>query len=156
MFEYSIQEKYKRIRRNRLITISVSIAVVLLVLVFIAIQFRQQMVFFYSPSQITDNIKRDAERRPVRVGGMVVKGSIQNKVENDKLVTEFNIADYSSDLHVVYIGILPKLFKEGQGVVAVGKFSGDNFSSTQMLFKHDESYKPMHEKEKKRVLGQNL
>jgi cytochrome c-type biogenesis protein CcmE len=76
----------------------------------------------------------------IRVGGMVVKGSVHR--ESD-LRVRFTITDYQQDLNISYEGILPDLFREGQGVVILGKKqSNAPFEATQVLAKHDEKYMP--------------
>lgn len=100
--------------------------------------FSNNLVFFYSPSDLkTQAIS--AERR-VRIGGLVEDGSVHRGADSR---VAFRITDGKTDIPVVYRGILPDLFREGQGVVAEGKLSPDGaFSASTILAKHDERYMP--------------
>jgi cytochrome c-type biogenesis protein CcmE len=78
---------------------------------------------------------------PIRVGGMVVEGSVERS--NDSLEVRFAVTDYQATVPVVYSGILPDLFDEGQGAVASGMLTDDGvFEATEVLAKHDENYMP--------------
>jgi len=101
--------------------------------------FNSNMVFFYSPTQVlNDEAPRD---HTFRLGGIVEEGSIVR--ENDGLTVMFNVTDGMETVPVKYVGILPDLFKEGQGVVAQGKWGGDDlFTAKEVLAKHDENYMP--------------
>lgn len=78
---------------------------------------------------------------PIRVGGMVVEGSVQRS--SDSLEVRFAVTDYQASVPVVYSGILPDLFDEGQGAVASGMLTVDGvFEATEVLAKHDENYMP--------------
>ncbi len=79
--------------------------------------------------------------QPIRVGGMVVDGSVQRS--NDSLQVRFEVTDYQASVPVVYTGILPDLFDEGQGAVAAGKLDDQGvLQATEVLAKHDENYMP--------------
>ena len=106
---------------------------------------RDNIVFFYSPSEIyNQNSKLD---NLIRLGGMVKKESV-NKIMIDlegKKVEEvsFVITDFENEVKVKYIGILPDLFQEGQGVVVEGKLNKNYvLKATEVLAKHDENYMP--------------
>jgi cytochrome c-type biogenesis protein CcmE len=107
-------------------------------LIFILTNFQNNIVFFFSPSEI-DKIR--SSHASVRVGGMIKKDSIK---KIDALTTEFVITDYKKDLAINYRGILPDLFREEQGVVAKGKLNiaENKFYSAELLVKHDENYMP--------------
>ena len=95
------------------------------------------VVFFYSPSDVA------ARGIPIgeaaRVGGLVVDGSVRR----DGTLTVFDVTDTAHTLTVAYGGILPDLFREGQGIVAEGQFqAGGRFQATRVLAKHDENYMP--------------
>jgi len=98
--------------------------------------FQNNLVFFYTPTQVL------AGEAPVngafRVGGMVEKGS----VKRDGLKVQFTVTDLKNQMAVSYKGILPDLFREGQGVVAQGRLSNGSFTASQVLAKHDEKYMP--------------
>jgi cytochrome c-type biogenesis protein CcmE len=101
--------------------------------------FRENLVFFFSPSQVLAN--EAPQGRMFRIGGMVETGSL--KRQGDGLTVRFNVTDTARTVPVVYTGILPDLFKEGKGVVAQGQLTPDGvFHATQILAKHDENYMP--------------
>lgn len=99
---------------------------------------KENINLFYSVSQIYNG--EAPKDTAIRAGGMVMKNSLVRK--DDTLNIEFKITDYQHELVVRYTGILPDLFKEGQGVVALGKIQGDVFYADQILAKHDEKYMP--------------
>lgn len=79
--------------------------------------------------------------RPIRVGGMVVDGSVERSSET--LEVRFSVTDYEAVVPVVYVGILPDLFAEGEGAVAAGTLNADGvLLATEVLAKHDENYMP--------------
>ncbi|EED32786.1 ABC superfamily (atp_bind), heme exporter protein, Cytochrome c-type biogenesis protein [gamma proteobacterium NOR5-3] len=78
---------------------------------------------------------------PIRVGGMVVEGSVQRS--DTTLETRFTVTDYQANVEIVYEGILPDLFAEGEGVVASGRLGADGvLQADEVLAKHDENYMP--------------
>jgi cytochrome c-type biogenesis protein CcmE len=94
-------------------------------------------VFFYSPSDLAVNHTRPGT--VFRLGGMVEKGSVRQAGDR----TDFTVTDFKATTPVTYTGLLPDLFREGQGVVAEGKLQPDGvFSASQILAKHDERYMP--------------
>jgi cytochrome c-type biogenesis protein CcmE len=101
--------------------------------------FRSNLVFFFSPSQVVAN--EVPRGKAFRIGGLVEVGSL--KRADDGLTVRFKVTDTAQTIMVVYTGILPDLFKEGKGVVAQGRISGDGiFTATEVLAKHDENYMP--------------
>ncbi|SFR49749.1 cytochrome c-type biogenesis protein CcmE [Marinobacter daqiaonensis] len=101
--------------------------------------FRQNINLFYDPSQIAGG-EAPVDVR-IRAGGMVEEGSVRR--DPDSLKVEFRVTDYASSVTVMYEGILPDLFAEGQGVVATGHLNGEGrFMAEQVLAKHDEQYMP--------------
>ncbi len=101
--------------------------------------FQDNLVFFFSPSQVVAN--EAPKGRTFRVGGLVEQGSV--KRDSDGLTTHFVVTDTAKSIPVVYKGILPDLFKEGKGCVAQGKVGADGvFYADQVLAKHDENYMP--------------
>lgn len=100
---------------------------------------KQNINLFYSTTQIANGeAPKDAR---IRVGGMVVKGSL--KRATDSLRVEFTLTDYSKNVTVVFTGILPDLFREGQGIIAQGKLDANGvFQADEVLAKHDENYMP--------------
>ncbi|NCA28522.1 MAG: cytochrome c maturation protein CcmE [Proteobacteria bacterium] len=105
---------------------------------FIITNFKNNIVFFFSPSEISQ-IKNS--KKIIRVGGMIKENSVK---KIDALNTIFIITDYQNDLIINYRGILPDLFRDKQGVVAKGKFDlrENKFYSEELLVKHDENYMP--------------
>ena|SRR3982751_2788418 len=101
--------------------------------------FQNNLVFFFSPSQIA--AKEAPPNRNFRVGGLVEKGSM--KRDQDGLTVRFTVTDTANSTPIVYKGILPDLFKEGRGCVAEGSLGSDGvFYAQSVLAKHDENYMP--------------
>jgi cytochrome c-type biogenesis protein CcmE len=98
--------------------------------------FQSNLVFFYSPSQIS--AKEAPEGRTFRLGGLVVAGSVQR----EGVAVSFEVTDTATTVPVQFSGILPDLFKEGKGVVAQGKLENGVFQAKEVLAKHDENYMP--------------
>tara|TARA_B100000161_G_scaffold119197_1_gene84602 strand:- start:112 stop:552 length:441 start_codon:yes stop_codon:yes gene_type:complete len=98
------------------------------------------IVYFYSPTDINEKIlsnEIDLSKR-IRIGGLVKENSILK--EGKKI--SFKIHDGIDEILVIYNGILPDLFREEQGIVALGKIKNKNFSAIEILAKHDENYMP--------------
>ena len=103
----------------------------------VLVAFNDNIVFFYSPSELQQ--KAIAGDRRVRVGGLVELHSVTRNGER----VAFRVTDGKTDLLVTYSGLLPDLFREGQGVVAEGRLApGGGFAATTILAKHDERYMP--------------
>ena len=98
--------------------------------------FEDNIVFFYSPTEVLDK-KVGAERR-VRIGGLVEDGSVKKA----GIEVTFRVTDLANVIPVTYTGILPDLFREGQGVIAEGRFVNGVFRADEVLAKHDETYMP--------------
>jgi cytochrome c-type biogenesis protein CcmE len=101
--------------------------------------FRENILYFYSPTEVL------AGEAPVghkfRLGGLVVEGSV--KRETDGLTVHFGLTDTAKEIPVMYSGILPDLFREGQGIVAHGRLNEAGvFVADEVLAKHDENYMP--------------
>ncbi|HEX4842056.1 MAG TPA: cytochrome c maturation protein CcmE [Limnobacter sp.] len=101
--------------------------------------FNNNLVFFYTPSQIVSGDTPLGEQS-YRLGGMVQVGSVQR--EPDSLKVRFVVTDMTHSVPVEFTGITPDLFKEGTGVVADGLWNGNTFVATEVLAKHDENYMP--------------
>ncbi len=101
--------------------------------------FRDNIVFFHDPTEIVEGkVPRD---RTIRIGGLVQQGSVQKSA--DGLKVAFVVTDLKNTVSVQYQGLLPDLFREGQGVIAQGRLQADNqFVADQVLTKHDEKYMP--------------
>jgi cytochrome c-type biogenesis protein CcmE len=103
--------------------------------------FRDNLVFFVAPSEIAE--KAPAPGRTFRLGGLVEQGSVHRGKEAGQPTAEFRVTDGKGTVEVTYIGILPDLFREGQGVVALGTMRPDGtFRASEVLAKHDETYMP--------------
>ena len=129
-------------KKKRLLFVASIFAISVLALFFIITNFRDNIVFFYSPSELGDQkILQKIQNIQFRIGGLVKKDSI-NKINS--LETEFVIYDNEKQILVNYRGILPNLFREEQGVVANGNLDvvKSKFYSKELLVKHDENYVP--------------
>ena len=102
--------------------------------------FQKNVMFFFDPSQVAAGEVKAGER--FRLGGMVSKGSFQ-RTRPGSLEIRFVVTDFKHELPVKYTGVLPDLFREGQGVVAHGRLGDDGvFVADEVLAKHDEKYMP--------------
>jgi len=126
-------------RQQRLILI-VTLVIGVSIAVGLALKaFNQNLMYFFSTSEVLAGKAPLGQK--IRVGGLVVDGSV-NRPENDVTI-EFEVTDNQSKLRVVYSGILPDLFREGQGIIAHGVFTQDRvFLADEVLAKHDENYMP--------------
>ena len=101
--------------------------------------FWQNVQFFYSPSEVIAG--KAPQGRNFRLGGLVNTGSVQR--QGDGLTIKFSVTDTVETTDILYTGILPDLFREGQGIVATGKLGPDGvFIAEEVLAKHDENYMP--------------
>ncbi len=124
-------------KKRRLQVIAAAVTLLALATVLIGYAARDGIQFFRSPSQIvTDQDIRDGV--PFRLGGLVEEGSL---IVHD-LGIRFQVTDGSHRIPVTFAGILPDLFREGQGVVALGTLDSGTFVATEILAKHDENYMP--------------
>jgi cytochrome c-type biogenesis protein CcmE len=102
---------------------------------------KQNINLYYTPQEIKKNKKTIHLLEQFRLGGMVVKNSVHHWP--DSLKVDFVLTDFSSSIPVFYDGILPDLFREGQGIVAQGKLNAKGvFVANEVLAKHDENYHP--------------
>ena len=125
-------------KQRRLALIGVSLGVLALAVALILNSLRESIVFFNSPTDIAENKTPPGKR--VRMGGMVKVGSLER---GDNLQVRFEVTDGKSTVRVTYRGLLPDLFREGQGVVAEGALDGAGiFEADSVLAKHDERYMP--------------
>ena len=126
-------------RHKRIAFIFVGLACLGVAAYLVANAFRNNLVFFFSPTQVA--AKEAPINRTFRIGGLVQEGTL--KRESDGLTVRFIVTDTAANVPVVYKGILPDLFKEGRGCVAQGKIGPDGvFQAEQVLAKHDENYMP--------------
>jgi len=129
----------KAARKKRLYLIALMVIGVGIAVTFALNAFNQNLMFFYSPSEV---IAGDAPRdHTFRLGGLVTDGSVQR--QPDGLTVQFDVTDTAKNVKVQYTGILPDLFREGQGIVAHGRLRDDGvFVADEVLAKHDENYMP--------------
>ena len=124
-------------KQRRLSMIAGLGAVLALAVGLILFALRDQIVFFYSPTEIHE--KAVAAGTPVRLGGLVKAGSWKRAGDQN----DFIVTDGTTDMVAHFTGILPDLFREGQGVVVEGAVAADgSFAATNVLAKHDEKYMP--------------
>ena len=126
-------------RHRRIAFIIVGLAGLAIATLLVASAFKNNLVFFFSPTQVA--AKEAPVNRTFRVGGLVQNGTLQR--DNDGLTVRFVVTDTAANVPVVYKGILPDLFKEGRGCVAQGRLDAAGvFHADQVLAKHDENYMP--------------
>lgn len=125
-------------KQRRLALIGTSLTVLAVAAALVLSALRESIVFFNSPTDVAE--KTPAPGTRVRIGGLVKPGSLQR---GDNLLVRFAVTDGKNDIAVLYQGIVPDLFREGQGVIAEGKLdAGGVFAADTVLAKHDERYMP--------------
>ena len=135
----------KRRKRATLLIILISITAVSIYLILWAL--RDNIVFFYSPTEIYEKVRSGEINNQsfLRLGGMVKESSVLRSTDGSIV---FTITDFRSDIKVYYLGIVPDLFREGQGVIAEGRMKENFlFNASSILAKHDENYMPPEVKE---------
>ena len=126
-------------RHKRFAMIGGGLAALAVAAAFVLAAFQENLVFFFTPSQIAAN--EVPQGRAFRVGGMVTPGSV--KRQTDGVTVQFVVTDTAKNVTVVYRGLLPDLFREGKGVVTQGRLGADGvFQASEVLAKHDENYMP--------------
>jgi cytochrome c-type biogenesis protein CcmE len=126
-------------RKKRLMLIALMVAGVAIAAGFALKAFNENLMFFYTPSAVAAG--EAPVNHPIRVGGLVTTGSM--KRQEDGLTVRFDITDNARTITIQYTGILPDLFREGQGIVALGELGKDQlFVASEVLAKHDENYMP--------------
>jgi len=126
-------------RKKRLALIAALLLGVSLAVGFALTALQQNINLFYTPTQIADGEAPQGTR--IRAGGMVEKGSVQRSA--DSLDVRFVVTDFHRSVPITYRGILPDLFREGQGIVALGRLGADGVVvADEVLAKHDEKYMP--------------
>lgn len=130
----------KRDRKKRLFGVLFIVVISSLGIGLILFALNSNLDYFLTPSELKkddENIALSANRR-VKLGGMVKKDSfsiIENKVK-------FEVTDFEDSIEVIYEGLLPDLFKEGKGIVVLGKYNNEIFYADEVFAKHDENYMP--------------
>jgi cytochrome c-type biogenesis protein CcmE len=127
------------VRKKRLMTVLGILAGMGLATALILTAFEKNLMYFYSPSEVVAG--QAPSGRKFRVGGLVVNDSV--KRVPDSLAVQFTVTDTVHEVTIAYDGILPDLFREGQGIVAHGRTREDGvFEASEVLAKHDENYMP--------------
>jgi cytochrome c-type biogenesis protein CcmE len=125
-------------KQRRLVLIGGSLGVLALAGALVLTAMKDSIVFFNSPSDVVE--KRVAPGQRIRLGGLVKPGTVQR---GDNLAVRFEVTDGNRAITVAYQGILPDLFREGQGVITEGALEpGGTFKADSVLAKHDENYMP--------------
>ena len=126
-------------RRRRLVAVLAVFAGVAIATALAMFAFRDNLLYFYNPTQV---LAGDApSSRKFRVGGMVTEGSLERTTGT--LLVHFIVTDYKHSIPVRFEGLLPDLFREGQGVIAHGHMADSGeFVADEVLAKHDENYMP--------------
>ena len=126
-------------RKKRILMVCMMIASIIVAALLILTAFEKNLMYFYSPTEIING--EAPQSRSFRIGGLVVSDTV---IRNpDDLKVSFVLTDTVNEIKVIYDGILPDLFREGQGIVANGKLKSENvFVADEVLAKHDENYMP--------------
>ncbi|MCY3604652.1 MAG: cytochrome c maturation protein CcmE [Gammaproteobacteria bacterium] len=126
-------------RRRRMVAMTGGLVCLVAATALVLTAFEQNMLYFYTPTQIAAG--EAPEGRRLRVGGLVEQGSVRRTPGS--LEVRFDVTDLDQTITVAYAGVLPDLFREGQGVVAHGLVSTDGlFEADEVLARHDENYMP--------------
>jgi cytochrome c-type biogenesis protein CcmE len=124
-------------KQKRLATIAGLGAVLALATTLVLVALGNQIVFFYTPSQLAEHAVSAGQA--IRVGGLVKEGTWVKDGETNRFI----VTDGAAEIPASFVGIVPDLFREGQGVIAEGALAGDgSFVATKVLAKHDENYIP--------------
>ena len=125
-------------KNQRLVLVGAAVVAVLVAVLLAMWGLRERASYFYTPVEIVAG--KAAEGQPVRLGGMVERGSVQR--QRDGVTIRFVLTDGQARTPVVYRGIVPDLFREGSGAVAEGRLENGTFVADTILAKHDERYMP--------------
>ncbi len=123
-------------KHKRLVFVSIALVLLAGAAGLMLMAYEENIVFFRSPTDIAEKAPDEGKR--LRLGGLVEEGSLKKK----GTTVLFSVTDLSNSVPVTYTGILPDLFREGQGVVTEGRFQGGIFVASEVLAKHDENYMP--------------
>lgn len=126
-------------RRKRILAVTLILLGMGIASLLILTAFEKNLMYFYTPSEVAQG--EVPTNRKFRIGGMVVEGSVVRNEET--LAVQFDLTDTAHEVTVEYNGILPDLFREGQGIVANGTITDNGrFIAAEVLAKHDENYMP--------------
>ena len=127
-------------KERRIYFILIGLATLGIAVALVMTAFEDSIVYFHSPTDVATRTDLQKDRR-LRIGGLVKQGSWQK--DSDGLTHKFFVTDTAHDIRVAYKGIMPDLFREGQGVVMEGRLQQDGrFRADEVLAKHDENYMP--------------
>ena len=140
-------------KQKRLAVIAGGMGFILTAVLLVMFAFGQSIAYFYVPNDLAQSDVQPGTR--IRLGGLVETGSV---VRGEGSTVTFTVTDTLSQLPVTYTGILPDLFREGQGVVAEGRFEGMDkvFVADTVLAKHDETYMPKDVADRLKAQGVEL
>ena len=126
-------------RKQKLFIILFMLSGIALAVGLMLVALKENINLFYTPTQIAAG--EAPKNRTIRAGGMVVEGSVERV--KDGLTVRFGVSDGAKEIKISYTGILPDLFSEGQGIVALGSINNQGeFIASEVLAKHDENYMP--------------
>ena len=126
-------------RRKRMWVVGLILLGVSVAAFFALTAFQKNLLYFFTPTQVAAG--EAPKGYPFRVGGLVVPGTLQR--DPNSLAVRFTVSDGTATLPITYTGILPDLFREGQGIISIGKMNDAGvFEATEVLAKHDENYMP--------------
>jgi cytochrome c-type biogenesis protein CcmE len=129
----------KPARKQRLILIGLMVLGASIATAFALKSFNENLMYFFPPSDVVDG--KAPKDSLFRLGGMVIKGSVERPEKG--MMVRFRLTDFNKEVAVEYTGILPDLFREGQGIIAHGKLNAQGvFIAEEVLAKHDENYMP--------------
>ena len=138
-----------RPKRKRLVFVSLGLGVLTVAVLLVLNALEDSVVFFHSPTEVMEH--RVSTDRRLRIGGLVEQGTVQRGSGAEML---FRVTDLANTIAVSYTGILPDLFREGQGVVVEGRIRDGVLIADQVLAKHDEKYMPPEVAESLKKSGQ--
>ena len=123
-------------RQNRMVLVALLLAGAVLAITLLLQALGSNTNYFYSPTEVAEG--KAPIGKTFRLGGLVAKGSV---IRKDMMVS-FDVTDNKNKFTIEYTGILPDLFREGQGIITTGSLVGETFIATEVLAKHDENYMP--------------
>ncbi|MEM6744400.1 MAG: cytochrome c maturation protein CcmE [Pseudomonadota bacterium] len=124
-------------RNRRIVLIGIGALFLVSASVLVGVGMRDTIVFFFSPTEMVERAPGPEQR--LRVGGLVVEGSVERLGDGE---VSFAVTDGTTDQRIVFAGVLPDLFREGQGIIAEGRLVNRIFEAEEVLAKHDEQYMP--------------
>ena len=123
-------------RQNRMVLVALLLSGAVLAITLLLQALGSNTNYFYSPTEVAEG--KAPIGKTFRLGGLVAKGSV---IRKDMMVS-FDVTDNKNKFTIEYTGILPDLFREGQGIFTTGSLVGETFIATEVLAKHDENYMP--------------